>query len=187
MDWSDDLGVTWNVWMPNVDYNLALGEDLYLRFSITADAGSDHSVGLAVGLVLTESAAPFPMGSDYTKSGTGQANFRILDSGDLVTELSVLDFGTITQGVPSVYLGSVVKCINTGITMQYSWTVTAPDVSVLVEYSTDGGVSWSTWNENTDSPYLVSQAIMHLRFTITADALAEHPTGLTVEINFDGV
>ena len=186
VDWSDDLGSTWNVWAPDMDYDLSYAEELYIRFSITADAGSDHSAGLAVGLVLTEGVAPtvpFAMSADITKSGPLINDQDIVDSGDLTTVLTSLDFGLITQGVPNEYTGAAYK--NTGTTSilsRYSWTTLPTAVTVVVEYSIDDGLTWVVWVEGIDAPTLTVGNVMRLRFTITSDA--EYSTGLIATIDF---
>lgn len=186
VDWSDDLGSTWNVWAPDVDYDIAYEEELYLRFSIIADPGSDHSAGLAVGLVLTEGVAPvvpFAMSADITKSGA--VNSLDILTADLTTVLTILDFGTITQGVPMVYTDIAAKCVANSVFLSYTWTVSAPDVTIVVEYSTNGGSSWNAWNAGEDLPDLMyTDDVVHIRLSITADATAEYPAGLVVTINF---
>jgi hypothetical protein len=185
VDWSDDLGSTWNTWAPDVDYDIAYEEELYLQFTITADAGSDHSSGLAVGLVLTESVAPvipFSMDADITKSG-GVDSLAILTA-DLTTVLTMLDFGTITQGVPMVYTDIAAKCVTNSVFLSYTWTVLPSDVIVVMEYSTNGGSTWNAWAPSEDTPLMYTDDIVHIRFTITADGIAEYPAGLTATINF---
>lgn len=186
VDWSDDLGSTWNVWAPDVDYDLAYEEELLLRFSITADAGSDHSAGLAVGLVLTEGVAPvvpFTMSVDITQSGDGNVDITALD---LTTILTSFDFGTLTQGVPTVYENAVYMCIGSTGGEWYDWTYLPADVVVTVQYSFNGGSSWSPWAPTEDLGGQGPGVNIHLKFTITANSGAEYPAGLVAIINFHG-
>jgi len=181
VDWSDDLGSTWNVWAPDVKYDILSAEELRLRFSITADAGSDHSSGLSIGLVLTESdpiVDPFNMYADMTKSGS-TTNMELLVSGIAGTSL---DFGMITQGTPLVYSGLKIRILNSNTKIRYAWTYLPSDVTIGMQYKIDA--TWVTWNVGEDVPSQIPGTLVYLRFTITADGNAEYPTGLTVVIDF---
>jgi hypothetical protein len=128
--------------------------------------------------------SPFQMDVDpATTSGLHPEDVSIVDSGDLITVLTAMDFGLITQGVPKEYTGAALVYTGAGsAVMDYAWTGMPADVTVVLEYSLDGGITWVIWNIGETFIIGNSPSTAHLRFTITSSA--DYRYGLTVSIDF---